>query len=146
MLRFLISRLALLIPTFIGVSIISFAFIRLLPGDPILLLAGERGLSPERYQQLRELYGFDQPLVVQYFDYLVNLLQGDFGTSIVTKRPVLEEFLTLFPATLELSFCAIIVATVIGVPAGVLAAIRRGSWLDQSVMGTALVGYSMPIF
>ena len=145
MLRFLISRLALLIPTFIGVSIISFAFIRLLPGDPILLLAGERGLSPERYQQLRELYGFDQPLVVQYFDYLVNLLQGDFGTSIVTKRPVLEEFLTLFPATLELSFCAIIVATVIGVPAGVLAAIRRGSWLDQSVMGTALVGYSMPI-
>ena len=146
MLRFLISRLALLIPTFIGVSIISFAFIRLLPGDPILLLAGERGLSPERYQQLRELYGFDQPLVVQYFDYLVNLLQGDFGISIVTKRPVLEEFLTLFPATLELSFCAIIVATVIGVPAGVLAAIRRGSWLDQSVMGTALVGYSMPIF
>ena len=89
MLRFLISRLALLIPTFIGVSIISFAFIRLLPGDPILLLAGERGLSPERYQQLRELYGFDQPLVVQYFDYLVNLLQGEFGTSIVTKRPVL---------------------------------------------------------
>ena len=146
MLRFLLSRIGLLIPTFIGVSIISFAFIRLLPGDPILLLAGERGLSPERYQQLRELYGFDQPLVVQYFDYLVNLLQGDFGTSIVTKRPVLEEFLTLFPATLELSFCAIIVATVIGVPAGVLAAIRRGSWLDQSVMGTALVGYSMPIF
>lgn len=146
MLRFLIYRLALLVPTFIGVSIIAFSFIRLLPGDPILLLAGERGMSEERYQQLRALYGFDQPLYVQYFNYVGDLLQGDLGNSIVTKRPVLDEFFTLFPATIELSLCAIIVAILVGVPAGVIAAVRRGSWFDQSIMGAALVGYSMPIF
>ncbi|MBN7759149.1 ABC transporter permease subunit [Nitratireductor aquimarinus] len=146
MLRFFLSRLALLIPTFIGVSIVAFAFIRLLPGDPIMLLAGERGMSEERYQQLQSLYGFDQPLFVQYFHYMTDLLQGDFGTSIVTKRPVLQEFLTLFPATLELSLSAIILAIAIGVPVGVIAAVKRGSWLDQTVMGAALVGYSMPIF
>jgi dipeptide transport system permease protein len=146
MLRFLLRKLGLLIPTFIGVSIIAFAFIRLLPGDPITLLAGERGVSAERYEQLQTAMGFDKPIVVQYFHYLGDILQGDFGTSIVTKRPVLEEFMQLFPATLELSICAIILATAIGIPAGILAAVRRGSFTDQSIMGVALVGYSMPIF
>ncbi|MDN2568110.1 ABC transporter permease subunit [Aquibium sp. A9E412] len=146
MLRFFLSRLALLVPTFVGVAIISFAFIRLLPGDPILLLAGERGMSQERYEELQAVYGFDQPILVQFFTYLGDILTGDFGTSIVTKRPVLEEFFALFPATLELSFCAIVLATVVGIPAGVIAAVKRGSWFDQSIMGTALVGYSMPIF
>jgi len=146
MLRFLLSRIALLVPTFIGVSLVAFSFVRLLPGDPIVLLAGERGLSPERYEQLQALYGFDKPLVVQYLIYLRDVLTGDLGTSIVTKRPVLEEFFTLFPATVELSLCAIILATVVGVSIGVLAAVKRGSWLDQGFMGVALVGYSMPIF
>ena len=146
MIRFLLSRLALLVPTFLGVAIVSFAFIRLLPGDPIMLLAGERGMSPDRYAELSARFGYDQPLWRQFLDYLANLLQGDFGTSIVTKRPVLEEFATLFPATLELALCAIVLAVLIGVPLGVIAAVRRGSWLDQGVMGAALVGYSMPIF
>jgi dipeptide transport system permease protein len=146
MFRFFLYRLALLVPTFIGVSIVAFAFIRLLPGDPIMLLAGERGVSPERYQELQAVYGFDKPLIIQYFNYALDILQGDFGTSIVTKRPVLQEFFTLFPATIELSICAIIVSVAIGVPAGVFAAVKRGSWLDQSIMGVALVGYSMPIF
>ena len=146
MLRFFVSRLVLLVPTFIGVTIIAFAFIRLLPGDPIMLLAGERGMDPERYAQLREAMGYDRPIVVQYLDYLLGIFQGDFGTSIVTRRPVLDEFLTLFPATIELAFCAIVLATVIGIPLGVLAAVKRGSWVDQTVMGAALVGYSMPIF
>ena len=146
MLRFVLYRLALLVPTFVGVSIVAFAFIRMLPGDPIMLLAGERGMSEERYRELQQLYGFDQPIIVQYFNYVGDILSGDFGTSIVTKRPVLEEFFTLFPATIELSLCAIIVATAIGIPAGVFAAVKRGSWFDQSIMGVALVGYSMPIF
>ena len=146
MLRFFLYRLALIIPTFIGVSIVAFAFIRLLPGDPILLLAGERGMTPERYEQVQALYGFDKPLVVQYFDYVLGVLQGDLGTSLVTKRPVLQEFFALFPATLELSICAIILAVAIGIPAGVFAAVKRGSWFDQSIMGVALTGYSMPIF
>jgi dipeptide transport system permease protein len=146
MLRFLLNRLGLLIPTFIGVSIIAFSFIRLLPGDPILLLAGERGMTAERYQAEVEKYGFDKPIWQQYFNYLGDLLQGDFGTSFVTKKPVLTEFLTLFPATLELSIVAIVLAIVIGVPAGIFAAVKRGSFFDQSIMSTALVGYSMPIF
>ncbi|MCK5748591.1 MAG: ABC transporter permease subunit, partial [Oricola sp.] len=146
MLRFFLYRLALVIPTFIGVSIVAFAFIRLLPGDPILLLAGERGMTPERYEQVQALYGFDKPLIVQYFDYVLGVLQGDLGTSLVTKRPVLQEFFALFPATLELSICAILLAVAIGVPAGVFAAVKRGSWFDQSIMGVALTGYSMPIF
>ena len=99
MLRFLLYRLAVLIPTFIGVSLVAFAFIRLIPGDPILLLAGERGMSEERYTELQALYGFNKPIAVQYFNYLTDILSGDFGTSTVTKRPVLEEFLTRLPAT-----------------------------------------------
>ena len=146
MLRFLINRVALLIPTFIGVSIVAFAFIRLLPGDPVMLLAGERGMTPERYAALREAFGYDRPIVVQYLDYFWGLLQGDFGTSIVTRRPVLGEFLTLFPATIELAVCAMIFAVALGLPAGILAAVKRGSFLDHTVMGVALVGYSMPIF
>lgn len=146
MLRFFLTRLGLLIPTFIGVSIVAFAFIRLLPGDPIMLLAGERGVDPARYAELQASLGFDKPLPIQYINYLTDILSGDFGTSIVTKRPVLDEFMTLFPATIELALCAIILATLVGIPAGVLAAVKRGTWLDQSVMGTALVGYSMPIF
>jgi dipeptide transport system permease protein len=143
---YFIRRFGLLIPTFFGVTIASFVFIRLLPGDPVLLMAGERGLSPERHAELMERFGFDRPIWEQYFDYFIGLFQGDLGNSLVTKKPVLEEFFTLFPATLELSLCAIIFAMVFGITAGVVAAVKRGTWFDQSVMGTALVGYSMPIF
>ncbi|GGE19526.1 peptide ABC transporter permease [Aureimonas endophytica] len=146
MLSFVLKRIGLLIPTFFGVTLISFFFIRLLPGDPIIALAGERGLTPERYEALRVSLGFDKPLIEQYFLYLWHVLQGDLGQSIVTKQPVIKEFGNLFPATLELSLVAILFAVVIGIPAGVFAAVKRGSWLDQSIMGTALVGYSMPIF
>src|SRR5690606_24439799 len=79
-------------------------------------------------------------------DFLLEIFQGDLGTSLVTRRPVLAEFLSLFPATLELAICAIVIATLIGIPIGILAALRRGTWADQAVMGAALVGYSMPIF
>jgi dipeptide transport system permease protein len=146
MLRFILGRVLILIPTFIGVSIIAFSFIRLLPGDPVMLMSGERVMAPERYARIMHELGYDRPLTIQYLDYLWALLQGDFGTSIVTRRGVLGEFFTLFPATLELSFCAITFAVVLGIPAGVLAAVKRGSFYDQSIMSVALVGYSMPIF
>ena len=146
MLSFLARRLLTFVPTFIGVTMIAFAFIRLLPGDPILLMAGERGVSPERYAQLREQFGFDQPLWNQYLDYVWGIFHGDLGTSFVTKKPVLDEFMALFPATVELGLCAIILATLIGIPAGVIAAVNRGKFFDQALMSTALVGYSMPIF
>jgi len=134
------------IPTFIGVSIDSFLFIRLLPGDPIMLMAGERGMSDERYAQLAAQFGYDQPLWSQYLDYVVGIVQGDLGTSFKTKRPVWDEFFELFPATLELSLCAIVFSVAIGIPAGIVAAVNRGKWPDQALMSTALVGFSMPIF
>jgi len=110
------------------------------------LMAGERGVSPERHAQLLAQLGFDRPLWEQYINYVWNLLNGDFGRSLVTKKPVLTEFFALFPATVELSICAIIVAILVGIPAGVIAAVKRGSWFDQGLMGISLVGYSMPIF
>jgi dipeptide transport system permease protein len=146
MLKFFLGRILVLIPTFIGVSIIAFAFIRLLPGDPVMLLSGERVMDPARHAQIMHELGMDRPMVVQYLSYIGGILTGDFGTSVVTKQPIIKQFFTLFPATLELSLCAIIFAVVLGIPAGVFAAIKRGSFFDQSVMGAALVGYSMPIF
>ncbi|WP_037081309.1 ABC transporter permease subunit [Neorhizobium vignae] len=146
MFGFLLRRIAVLIPTFIGVSIIAFSFIRLLPGDPVALLSGERVMSPERHAQISAELGMDRPLVVQYFDYLGGVLTGDFGSSIVSKKPILDQFWALFPATVELSLCAILIAIALGIPAGVIAAIKRGSIFDQGLMGIALVGYSMPIF
>src|SRR5688572_4044112 len=146
MVRFFLGRLAVLIPTFIGVSIIAFSFIRLLPGDPVALMSGERVMSPERHAEISRQLGYDRPVIIQYLDYLGGIVTGDLGESIVTKRPVLQEFFTLFPATLELSLCAIIFAVLLGIPAGIIAAVKRGSFFDQAVMGVALVGYSMPIF
>lgn len=146
MLRFILTKLLYLVPTMLGITLVAFGFIRLLPGDPVLLMAGERGVSPERYAQIAAQLGFDKPVWQQYLHYLGNLLHGDLGHSLVTKKPVLAEFLTLFPATAELGLCAIIIATVIGVPVGVMAAIKRGSWFDQISMTGALIGFSMPIF
>ncbi|OED42148.1 peptide ABC transporter permease [Chromatiales bacterium (ex Bugula neritina AB1)] len=146
MYSFLLKRLGTFIPTFIGVSIITFLFIRILPGDPIILMAGERGMTDERYAKLMAQFGYDQPLLVQYWDYFTGILRGDLGISFKTKKPVWDEFFALFPATVELSVCAMIFAIVLGIPAGIIAAVNRGKWPDQALMSTALIGYSMPIF
>ncbi|UXN03013.1 MULTISPECIES: ABC transporter permease subunit [unclassified Bartonella] len=146
MLRYLLQKIGYIIPTFLGITLVAFIFVRTLPGDPVLLMAGERGVSPERHAQLMAQFGFDRPYWQQYFDYLWGVFHGDLGISFITKKPIAEEFFTLFPATLELALCAIIIAIIIGIPAGVIAAVKRGSWFDQGAMGFALVGYSMPIF
>ncbi len=109
-------------------------------------MAGERGMSDARYAELMTQFGFDRPLLVQYWDYLTGILRGDLGLSFKTKLPVWDEFFALFPATLELSLCAIVFAVLIGIPAGIVAAVNRGKWPDQALMSTALVGFSMPIF
>jgi dipeptide transport system permease protein len=144
--RYFFSKLLYLVPTLFGITVCAFAFVRLLPGDPILAMAGEHGVSPERYEILKEQFGYNLPIWQQYLNYVSQLLHGDFGVSIATKRKVISEFAVLFPATVELSLSAMVLAIVIGIPAGVLAAIKRGSWLDQLSMGVALTGYSMPIF
>ena len=122
MFRFLLKRLALTLPTFFALMFVTFVMIRLVPGDPIEVRRGERGISPERLEQLRHEMGLDQSVWKQFGDYVWAILHGDFGTSIVSKTPILSEFATLFPATLELTFCAMLFAIVLGIPAGVIAA------------------------
>ena len=146
MVRFALVRISQVIPTFIGITLVAFFLIRLVPGDPIEAMAGERGIDPARHERLLRDFGLDQPLLIQYGRYVSRVLQGDLGRSMVTRETVLSEFATLFPATLELSFCAMLIALVLGLPAGILAAVRRNSLLDHGVMGAALTGYSMPIF
>lgn len=146
MIGFLLRRLGVVIPTFIGVTLFAFLMIRLIPGDPVLVLAGERGLPPDRYAEALARLGLDKPYWQQYLDYLGELLTGNFGTSISLKRPVIDIFLDLFPATIELSLAAILFAVAVGVPAGIYAALHRGRIADQALMGISVVGYSMPIF
>jgi dipeptide transport system permease protein len=146
MLRFLLTRLSLVIPTFFGMTLLAFFLIRLVPGDPIETLAGERGIDAARHALLLHEYGLDQPMLVQYGIYIGKVLQGDFGKSLITQAPVLQEFAALFPATVELALCAMVFALLLGIPAGILAAVKRNSFLDHGVMGVSLTGYSMPIF
>ncbi|KGQ37777.1 ABC transporter permease subunit [Gallibacterium anatis] len=146
MFRFIFKRVAMVIPTFIGITLLTFALIHLIPGDPIEIRMGERGLSPEVHQQMMHQLGLDKSLPEQYFDYLKGIAHGDFGTSFKNNVPVLDEFLSLFPATIELAVFAILFAVIIGIPIGILAAIKRGSIFDHSVMAISLTGYSMPIF
>jgi dipeptide transport system permease protein len=146
MLRFILTRVSLVVPTFIGITLLTFFIIRLIPGDPIEMLAGEHGIDPVRHEQLRHQFGFDRPILVQYADYVGHILHGDLGSSLSTRQPVLTEFSQLFPATVELSVTAMLFAIVFGLPAGILAATRRGRFLDHTVMGLSLTGYSMPIF
>jgi dipeptide transport system permease protein len=146
MVRFLLTRFSLVIPTFIGMTLLAFFLIRLVPGDPIETMAGERGIDPARHAALLKEYGLDKPVLAQYGIYIGRVLHGDLGKSMITQAPVLREFLALFPATIELALCAIIFALVLGIPAGIIAAVRRNSLFDHGVMGVSLTGYSMPIF
>ncbi|HWI81212.1 ABC transporter permease subunit [Ramlibacter sp.] len=146
MLRFLFTRVALIVPTFIGMTLLAFFLIRLVPGDPIETMAGERGIDAARHAQLLKEFGLDRPLMVQYGIYIGRVLHGDLGRSIITHEPVIREFAALFPATVELAVCAILFALILGIPAGIIAAVRRNSVFDHGVMATSLTGYSMPIF
>src|SRR5437660_940505 len=146
MLIYLIRRIALTIPTFLALMFLTFVAIRLVPGDPVEVRMGERGVSAERLAMLRHQLGLDLPVWRQFLDYAEHIARGDFGVSLATQQKVLVEFFTLFPATLELSFFAMLFAVVIGVPAGTIAAVRRGGAFDQALMTISLFGYSMPIF
>lgn len=146
MFQMIARRLITAIPTFLGVSLVAFLLIRLVPGDPVELMIGERGASPEVMAEMRANLGLDRPLSVQYFSFLKNAITFDLGTSIISKKPVIDEFLSRFPATVELSIVGLAFAIVLGIPLGILAAVKRNSFLDYFFMGGALVGYSMPIF
>jgi len=146
MLIYFFRRLALTLPTFVALMFVTFAAIRLVPGDPVEVRVGEHGISPERLAFFRHQLGLDQPVWKQFLDYCWQILHGDFGVSLSTQAKVLTEFLTLFPATIELTFFAMMFAVLLGVPAGAIAAVKRGGIFDQALMTVSLFGYSMPTF
>jgi len=145
MTRYIIKRLIGLIPVIIGVSIIAFLLIHLIPGDPARAILGERA-TEQALNSLREQLGLNDPLHVQYGRFMGQILQGDFGRSVITNSPVIEEFAARFPATLELSVAAMLIAVVVGILAGVISAVRQYSVFDNVSMVGALIGVSLPIF
>lgn len=145
MYRYIIRRLLLTIPVVIGVSIIVFSIIRLLPGDPARALAGVNA-TPEYIQQVREQFGLNDPLHVQYWNFVTNLLQGDLGTSTFSNRPVTTEISERFPRTLILASVSLVLATLLGVSAGIVSATRRNSLFDNASMLVALIGVAAPVF
>jgi len=138
-------RIALLVPTLLGVSVLAFSLIHLVPGDPAQVMLGERA-NARAVAELRHEMGLDQPLPVQYWRFLSAALAGDLGRSIKTREKVSVEMTQRFPATFELAVAALLIAVGLGVPLGVLAARRRGGWVDAAVMTGSLVGVSLPIF
>ena len=145
MLRYALRRMLLLIPVLVGLSLLVFAVARLLPGDPVRLAAGPNATETE-IKSLAAEYGLDRPLPAQYLSYAAGLLKGDWGTSIYTRRPVLEDLRVYLPATLELVIAAMLLAILIGIPAGLLAAAQRDRWPDYVSRVFSLGAISMPRF
>lgn len=145
MLTLIVRRLGLLLVVLVGLSLLLFAWVRALPGDPARALLGEKA-TPEGIATITARYGFDQPVWQQYLTYVGNIARGDFGASIQTGEPVVQTFLERFPATIELSVAALLFAVVLGIPLGYLAAVRRGGWLDNLAVGGSLLGVVVPVF
>jgi peptide/nickel transport system permease protein len=145
--RFVVRRVIQAIPTFFGITLLSFLVLRLAPGDPIaLMVAGTPGIRPEDLAAMRAAYGLDQPLPIQYFSWLAHTLTGDFGRSFIYKRPVIDLIQAALPNTLLLAGLALGVTLVVGVPLGVLAARYRGSWIDQVIRVVGVAGHAIPDF
>lgn len=145
MFGYIIRRLVYTIPVVVGVVVFTFAILHITPGDPAAIVAGPDA-SPETLERIRANLGLDRPVTEQFFTYVGNLLQGDFGRSIISRRLVLGEITAYFPATLELVGVTMIFSVFIGVPLGILAALNRGKFLDTLFMTVALIGLTMPIF
>ncbi len=145
MLSYIIKRVLGVIPVLLCVSMLVFGFLRLIPGDPAQTMLGERA-TPENIARVREQLGLNKPLHEQYLIFLGNALRGDLGRSVLRQEPVTQEVLRRFPATIELALSAMLIALIVGIPAGVISAVRRGSWFDAASMLVALTGVSMPIF
>lgn len=146
MLKFFLKKLTDVILTLVGITFLCFILIRLIPGDPVLLLIGEKSVSPEVYMEMKKNLGLDKSMPEQFIHFAKGALSGDLGTSIVSKNSVWEEFKERFPATIELGMVGLLGATILAIPLGIIAALKRNSFLDYSLMGTSLIGFSMPIF
>jgi ABC-type dipeptide/oligopeptide/nickel transport system permease component len=143
--RYVLKRAVLALPVLVGVSVVVFVAIRLIPGDPAQLMAGQAA-TQEVVQQIRQSLGLNQPLPVQYLYFLRNVVRGDLGRSLFNGAPVVEELAQRFPRTVRLALASMAVASLIGIPAGILAATRRSTWVDTAVMLVALAGVSVPVF
>jgi peptide/nickel transport system permease protein len=144
-LRFVVRRLLLLVPILVGLSLLVFLWIRALPAGPAESLLGERA-TPEAIRQIEEQYGLDEPIHIQYLEYVRTIASGDLGTTIRTRRPVSDELKERFPATIELTIAALLFATLLGIPLGFVAAKRYGTWVDHSSLVVSLLGISIPVF
>ncbi|MEK4254642.1 ABC transporter permease [Ureibacillus sp. FSL K6-2830] len=145
MLKIIVKRLGLLVFVIFGVTLVTFFMSRVIPGDPASMIAGQRA-SEETLQSIRKQLGLDQPVWIQYFNYIGDLLKGDLGTSIRTQRPVLNDLLQFFPATLELAIAAFFIAILIGIPLGVLAALKKNTFWDHVSRVFSISGVSIPVF
>ncbi len=145
MARLVLQRLALLVPTLLGLSILLFLWVRALPGGPATALLGERA-TPEAVARINQLYGFDRPLIQQYLTWIGEIVRGNFGVSTRTGSPVTEEFLARFPATIELTVVALVIAIGVGIPLGYVAARHQGRFLDHGTVLASLVGVTIPVF
>jgi peptide/nickel transport system permease protein len=143
--EYIIKRLLQMIPTILMVTLVVFAMMRAIPGDPIIALLGD-AYTEENATALRQAYGLNKPIVVQYLIWLGKLLQGNWGTSILSGRPILQDVLIRLPITLELIVLSMAVALLIAVPAGIIAATRQNTWADYTAMSAALAGVSIPDF
>lgn len=142
---YIIRRLLQMIPVLLGVILVVFLIMQLVPGDPAVLLAGE-GASAETVELIRHQLGLDQPLIIQYFQYVVDVVRGDLGVSIRSNLPVLNEIMTRFPTTMELALASIFITIVFGMLAGIISATKQYTSADITIMIIALLGVSLPSF
>lgn len=144
-LKRIVSTLGSLLLTLFGLSVLTFFIGRVMPTDPVLAAVGDN--APQAVvERVRQEMGLDQPLYIQFWHYLTQIVHGDFGRSVLTSNPVSEDIARFFPATLELATAAIIIAAIVGIPLGVWAAVRQGKWVDQVIRVVCLAGHSLPVF
>ncbi len=143
--QYIARRLLALIPVLLGVSILVFSLIRMIPGDPVTVMLGERA-RPADIERVREEMGFNRPIYIQYIEWMRRVLRGDLGNSIINRTPVMDELRQRLPATIEIVIASMFIGVSVGVSIGIISAIRRNSWIDVLSMFGALIGVSMPIY
>jgi peptide/nickel transport system permease protein len=143
--RYVVTQLSLFFPTVLGIVTLAFLLVRIVPGDPAAVMLGDT-MTPESLAALRQQLKLDDPLPLQYLGFLADVVRGNLGNSLMTKRPVFAEIMVQMPATVQLAIASVIVGSLLGIPLGIIAAVKRGTFVDQASMIVALLGVTMPSF
>ena len=146
MLRYIVQRVGQLVPILVGISVVTFLMLHLVPGDPVLIFAGDKPLTEARAAEIRHQLGLDRPIWIQYWGYATHAARGDLGRGLRSQRPVLDSILEVLPGTAQLTLAALALATAVGVTLGTVAALAHGTWVDTAAMALAILGVSMPVF